>query len=475
MTEGIICRSSLASNGRKSSLNGQSTTSEPSTLLPNQRSPSNPSPLASIPSNHTLSITTQPHTPANSPASSVKMAANTTPHTLDYTICTPSELRDFITNRRKLNASDSDALGICHKSHLVACLQSLDKNATFRFSDLAPEIRLAVYQHLLVRLHPGTQNASHETIETAIMRTCKAIYLEAEPVLYGDNAFTVAVNTKTKDTRDDGRHSSNCNCYHYIAISRPGHFEPYVFVQDESADQYATLSDHMASSSCFDMLCRVRHLDIFIGDCMVGTQKAIAALCMMLSGTIQMKTLTLVLKPSHGSVGNRELAKIFWPFAFVDAELGLACAAQDVAAYNELHKALEGLDVEAEGYWEMILPNLHHGLETPGDRIAKARARASKLTEQHGKDWLYLRHTDLMMSEIVRCLCNITASDQACDFVEAWECLASYVHEDDQTLGSLEKMAKDAPRTFPARYMDHKKRDLLTGGWALQIGVGGWS
>jgi len=131
------------------------------------------------------------------------MAANTTPHTLDYTMCTPSELRGFIRNRRNLNAAEADALRNYHKSYLVACLQSLDRNATFRFGDLEPELRLEVYRHILVSRNREAHQATDHGIETAILRTCKAVYAEAEPVLYGDNNFAVAINVNSDENSWD--------------------------------------------------------------------------------------------------------------------------------------------------------------------------------------------------------------------------------------------------------------------------------
>lgn len=255
------------------------------------------------------------------------MVANTAPHTLDYTICTPSELRGFIKNRRNLNAAESDALRNYHKSHLVACLQSLDRNATFRFGDLG--LRLEVYRHIFVSRNREAHHDTDHAIETAILRTCKAVYAEAEPVLYGDNNFAVAINVNSDENSwDNGGDSSICNHFHYIAISSPAQSQFYLFSEEFKEHHYPALSDHMASTSCFDMLRRFRHLDAYIGECIFAAQEFIAALCMALSGTIQMKTSTLVLLPSHVAVDKSELAKIFWPLAFVGAEVKFAYATQ---------------------------------------------------------------------------------------------------------------------------------------------------
>jgi len=229
----------------------------------------------------------------------------------------------------------------------------------------------------------------------------------------------------------------------------------------------------MASTSSVDMLRRVRHLDVYIGECILGAQEFIAALSMMLSGTIQMKSLTLVILPSHAAVSKSELAKLFWPLAFVNTEIKFAYATQDLAMRDEMDEVILGVCTESQGYWTLIGSYPHRGFEAPGDLATKARARAADLVKQHNKDWRYLRNIDLMMGEVVRCLCGIGTYVQVSEFVEAWEVLSSYVHEDDHTLRSLETMAKDAPRTFPSRYVDYKMRGMLAGGWAWQMGLGG--
>lgn len=206
------------------------------------------------------------------------MVGNTRPCTLDYRMCTPSKLRGFIRDRRNLNVAEFDALEVYHKSHLVACLESLDRNATPRFADLAPELRLELYRHLLVERNNDDRHAPDHNIETAILRTCKAVYIEAEPVLYTESSFTVAINFKAAENpQDNGVDSSACIHYHYISINRPGHSERYFFYQDDDfADQCERFSDRIASDPCFNMLRRVRYLDIFFGNCIVNVQEVIA-------------------------------------------------------------------------------------------------------------------------------------------------------------------------------------------------------
>ena len=79
------------------------------------------------------------------------------------------------------------------------------------------------------------------------------------------------------------------------------------------------------------------------------------------------------------------------------------------------------------------------------------------------------------MSKIVRFIVDTETYDHVCADMKACEALQSYVSESKQVFRSLEKMANDDPQAFLSRYMDHKRRGMLTGGWAWQMGVGGWS
>lgn len=194
------------------------------------------------------------------------MSANNPNITLDYTMCTPSELRGFIKDRVTLTPEESDMLNQFRKSHLVAHLQALDQSMTFRFLDLPPELRLEVYRHILIGRNREVLEAPDQAIETAILRTCNLIYHEAEPVLYCENDFSMALNINNDEDEQflhQGTHmtatGSTCANYHYLAIARPGHHEPDLYSHDD--DEWCqALSSCMATSSCFDMLRRARHL-----------------------------------------------------------------------------------------------------------------------------------------------------------------------------------------------------------------------
>jgi hypothetical protein len=392
-----------------------------------------------------------------------------TPYTLDYNMCTPSELRDFIRNRTSLTPAESEVLRDYRKSHLVVHLLYLDQNATFRFLDLLPELRLEIYRYVLVGRKNWALRAPDRPVDPAILRTCKAVFTEAEPVLYGDNDFTVDLNINTgKLDARSGRYMSKCHSYHYTAVARPGRFEPYVYSREDD-NNYRTLSTHLASVSCFEMLRRVRHLSLVLNDCTLGVQDDIAALCMMLSGTTMMKRVTLVFQRSHTDVDVRELARICWPIVFLHAEVELMFAVQDPVLKDHMVEILEALYAEMQKYWEALSAKLDPKTKPPGDLIARARALAALLLQQHNNHWRYLQNTDLMLSELVRCIGAIRTSWtfdevrdlmdawEVRDFMDAWKNLKRYVNEDDRTLQSLAKAWKDiqwSPRSFSSCYAE---------------------
>ena len=139
-------------------------------------------------------------------------------------------------------------------------------------------------------------------------------------MLYTESSFTVAINFKAaENTQDTGGNSTACIYYHYISITRPEHSGGYFFYQDDDfADQRERFGDTSAATPCFNMLRRVRHLNVFFGNCIVNAQEVVAALCMVHSGRARMKTLGIFLLPSHAGLEPMTPAKICWPLAFVN-------------------------------------------------------------------------------------------------------------------------------------------------------------
>lgn len=188
-----------------------------------------------------------------------------------------------------------------------------------------------------------------------------------------------------------------------------------------------------------------------------------------------MKTLRIILLPSHAGLDEKELAKICWPVAFVNVPVKSWFEKQDVTVCDKLHKVTKRSYAESQARRRLVDSYPHRGPIAPGFVVAFSHARAARLVKGHNKDGGYLRNIDVVMNEIVRCIVDIETHDHVCAYVKACEALRSYVSESEQVFRSLEKMANDDPQAFPSRYMDHKRRGMLTGAWAWQMGVRGWS
>jgi hypothetical protein len=110
---------------------------------------------------------------------------------LDYDKCSLQELRTFIDKR---TGSAVDA-----KELLIAHLRRMNQTKKFpRFMELPPELRISVYEALLVddriRGEKGRLVGDQDCkLHTAVLRTSKQIYSEAMPILYSQNKFSVKI------------------------------------------------------------------------------------------------------------------------------------------------------------------------------------------------------------------------------------------------------------------------------------------
>jgi hypothetical protein len=250
---------------------------------------------------------------------------------LDYNNYTLAELRDFLQNRTTLKPTELDRLDKCHKSYLVSRLQALDKRATFRFLDLAPELRLHVYRHFLLKR--DDRYGRVKAIEPTLLRACKLVYKEAEPILYHDNDFEVFINfddqgdgdidEDTHGTEQARKNGRRCKLAHFTEVSRPGLPHQYHYTEDGGDGWDGALSDCIVSSGCLFMLRRAEHLTLHLGECTSGMQEAIARVCLMLSGTSEAKRLRIELHYRHTTPDKDPLVEIMWPVAFLDHSVEL--------------------------------------------------------------------------------------------------------------------------------------------------------
>jgi hypothetical protein len=374
---------------------------------------------------------------------------------LDYDKCTPAELRDFVRSRTNLSSSKLKALKKAGKPYLVSRLRKLDRRATFRFLDLAPEIRLHVYGYILVG--GESQYMGTRDIEPNILRTCKLIYNEADPVMYCDNRFVVSINSVNvglvgeDEDEGEGNHESEearenglrCLSPQVTRIATPGRLPQYSYSQDYYG--YAALSEETVTCQCLFLLRRLRNLTLHLGECTHGLQEAMARLCLMLSGASQLKKVTIVTHQRLTTLDTKSLAKIMSSVAILNADVEL-----------EFAKGFEALKAATDEYRKTLACGAGMFAEAPGDLIVKARMRSGRLIEEEGNDWRYRYNNGLMLNEVVRFTGDIETFEGFRDFANAWKYLQSYVNEDDKNLRLLEKVAED-PESFPRRYAEYRR------------------
>jgi hypothetical protein len=371
---------------------------------------------------------------------------------LDYDNCTPAELRDFIRSRTNLSSSKLKALKKAHKPYLVSRLRKLDRRATFRFLDLAPEIRLHVYGYILVA--GGSQYTRTRDIEPNILRTCKLIYNEADPVMYCNNEFAVSINVDLDEGDEgegEGNHESEearenglfCQSAHVTRITTPGRLEQYSYSQDYYA--YPALSEETVACQCLFLLRRLRHLTLHLGECTYGLQKATARLCLLLSGASQLKKVTIVPHQRLTTLDTKALAKIMSAVAILNADVEL-----------EFAEGFEALEATLDEYRKTLQTYPYRTLEAPGDLIVKARMRSGRLIKEQHKDWRYQINTGSLPDEVLRFTGDIETFEGCRDFTNAWKYLQSYVNEDDKNLRLLEEVSDD-PDSFPRQYAKYRR------------------
>lgn len=140
---------------------------------------------------------------------------------LNYDKCTGLELRAFIKARIP-GASSADVAAKIRESGHVAVMYELDHRATFRFMDLMPELRVMVYEQLLIKasgvwriqgnaLTVDLQNTQPRSrLFPAILRTCRKVYEEASEVLHSNNPTDLDLRLSPNDMTaniyiDEGR------------------------------------------------------------------------------------------------------------------------------------------------------------------------------------------------------------------------------------------------------------------------------
>jgi hypothetical protein len=239
-----------------------------------------------------------------------------------YGRCTHTELVRFLQDRTGTTVGINMKTG---KARLLARLRELDRNPTFpHFLDISLELRLRVYEHLLApdkelrELSPDIQPTLPKgQIQTAVLRTSKAIYSEAEPVLYKANHFDAVLTGAPRPN-------------YTFQLERPGCVVPYSDDSDKKMWAWVFKSGMMRRIS--PMLSGIRRLTIKLdlGQTPDNTQAQCASaiitrLCMLMCGDTKMEELIFSLRSQdkNSSVVASTLPQIFWPIILLRSDVAV--------------------------------------------------------------------------------------------------------------------------------------------------------
>lgn len=106
---------------------------------------------------------------------------------LSHRLCTVATTRHFISSRSLLFQDDSDDKGTVHTA-----LNMANEDLAFRFLDMIPEVRNAIYSELLTLRKKHGQGTS--SCWPQILSVSKQTYNEGRGILYGDNTFEVTMS-----------------------------------------------------------------------------------------------------------------------------------------------------------------------------------------------------------------------------------------------------------------------------------------
>ncbi|GAB7336229.1 hypothetical protein MBLNU13_g08993t3 [Cladosporium sp. NU13] len=179
---------------------------------------------------------------------------------LNYDKCTTEELHKFLEERTATTLNEGQLQKVRdHGSYpLIDRLRQMDREATFpRFMELAPELRLGVYEALIIAPKGKQRRDGVSKIHSAVLRTSKQVYSEAMPVLYKKNKFRANIRYSEKSSRS---HRAGTVPVCTLTIARPGGgFSFYHRMGTSTVPVLRSLFEH---SSAVHMLCMLTHLTI---------------------------------------------------------------------------------------------------------------------------------------------------------------------------------------------------------------------
>lgn len=349
---------------------------------------------------------------------------------LDYEKYPAAELRNFIEARIGTTLSEKErrTIGNCNRSQLAKRLHKLDLASTFpRFMELPPELRVNVYEYLLVDARGRDEDGEADSgpgraggvIQTAVLRTSKHIYSEAQPILYKQNKF----GAKISYAREGRDLFARIGCE--LSIIQPGKSFPF--------RQLLTVYDHSLSlgmlftDSAMGMLRSLTHLTIDLNLVTPGdaesefyvprARNAIACLCLSLTGASKMQELTINVDLGHPQERSKvDFARILWPLVFPRTDI--AVNFEGIAEILKTSTAGWRRDPHAEASYGRHIANIRHRCNK---EIAK---RGSGFVDLHGLEvalasMTYFGDNFVSMDDIVNLSAAWTGMRSEADRVEA--------------------------------------------------------
>lgn len=267
------------------------------------------------------------------------------PAPLYYEKCTTVELCKFLEDCTGVAPSKAQLQKIQGYGNylLIDHLRELDAKRSFsRFMQLPPELRLVVYEALLIpelrsTVHealvledePLEHDATPSSIHPAILRASKQIHSEAMPVLYKQNEFRAKLEYCTVE------HPFHPTLVPYVVgcsltITRPGGKSAFC-QQIPRRRGRGSLLRRLLGDRTMIMLRALTHFTIDLDLVTPGELElsayvnqaydAMSTLCLAFIGRSKLEELTIKVYVGDSQVVARNLAFILWPLLFLRTDV----------------------------------------------------------------------------------------------------------------------------------------------------------
>ena len=320
---------------------------------------------------------------------------------LDYKACTLVELRKFILDRLIIRPSEEELRKInnCNLNQLTNRLHKLDQKREFpRFMELPPELRVNVYEWLLVdaqdRNEHGNVDSSFERnrfkLHPAVLRTSKQIYSEAQPILYKQNKFGASVTYFEEGT--DGPWGTTMGCL--LKVVQSGRRLSFRQDLEGPSDTHSPYLRGLFKDSAMSMLRMLTHLTVDLSLVTPGEDEshvyvskacnAIASLCLSLTGASKMEELTIKVEAGHPQRDHVDLARILGPLMLLRTDIVVKF--EGIAEVPVTFMTHLGMIPQAEAYYGRI--------------IAGIRKRCNKEIGKQGWDITGLHFVEMVVKDL---------------------------------------------------------------------------